>query len=69
MIKQALGVLAVLIAFLAWYFISGRRKEQDGEWHAIGPATYKYRRYVNGKWQYRDMTPEEERQHQLNNAL
>jgi hypothetical protein len=46
-------VAAVLLPF-EWLIEISQR---DGEWH---PHDYKMRRWVDGKWQYREMTDAEE---------
>jgi hypothetical protein len=48
-VKAAVALLA-LYAFL--YF-----RNRNGEWHDAGRG--KLRRFVNGQWQYREMTEEE----------
>lgn len=53
---------------LGWLVRKSRALEKDGDWHAYAPSTYKMRRW-RGKWEYRDMTPEEAAQHQLDNAV
>lgn len=62
------AVLSVLIPSFGWFFISSYQRARNGEWHTYGSATYKYRRFKNGAWEYKDMTPEQAEQHQLDNA-
>ncbi|OKO67671.1 hypothetical protein AC629_42575 [Bradyrhizobium sp. NAS80.1] len=61
-------IFVVIVAGLVWFFIWYRRETRNSEWQTFAPATYKYRRFRNGKWEYKDMTPEEAERHQLDNA-
>ncbi|MET4721903.1 hypothetical protein ABIF63_006009 [Bradyrhizobium japonicum] len=53
---------------LGWWIYQAQLLTRDGEWHPYAPSTYRMRRW-RGKWEYRDMTPEEAQQHQLDNAV
>lgn len=64
-----LTIAVVLSGGLGWLVIRTNSITRDGDWHSYEPSAYKLRRWHNGKWEYKDMTPEEARQHQLDNAL
>lgn len=54
-----LAFAAAALAVLIWLNVSGYRSDRDGTWNSHPIQSYKMRRYVNGKWEVRDMTPEE----------
>ncbi|MET3991686.1 hypothetical protein ABID65_003326 [Bradyrhizobium sp. S3.9.2] len=63
-------IFAIVIAIcgvLGWLIVRGRTLAHDGDWHPYRPATRKMRRW-RGKWEYRDMTPEEATKHQEDSA-
>jgi hypothetical protein len=51
------------IAFFAVLAVIGvfnYRSDRDGKWHhPVRSTDLRWRRYSNGKWEYRDMTPDE----------
>lgn len=51
----AIGAVSTLAALASRHFYV-----RNGEWHYS--SHFRMRRYVNGRWQYRDMTREERRE-------
>lgn len=49
-------IAAALAATVAGVKLYAMRKERGGSWHHTGAQM---RRYVNGRWEYRDMTQAE----------
>ena len=47
----------ILVSLIAWLNIASRRIAKNGEWRLIGGG--KARRWINGRWQYRDTSSSE----------
>lgn len=65
-VETAIFIALIVLALVLWV-LGGRYAARDGEWHPM--PGYRFRRWRNGKWEYKDMTHEEAEQHQLDKAL